>query len=88
VLFLTTWRTKSGNRDKAVERFAKTGGMPPAGVKMLGRWHAVTQNMGVTVAEADNAEQVAKWCYEWSDILEFEVVPVLDDAAAARVFGG
>lgn len=55
---------------------------------MIGRWHAVTQRMGVAVSEADNAEQIATWCMQWSDLLDLEVGPVLDDAAAARVMGG
>jgi hypothetical protein len=85
MLFMTLWKTPSGNRDKALERFLKTGGSPPAGIKLIGRWHSVTQGRGVVISETDDAELIAKWCLEWSDLLEFEVVPVLDDSATARI---
>lgn len=85
MLFMTLWKTPSGNRDRALERFGKTGGPPPAGIKVIGRWHSVTQGSGVVISETDNAELLAKWCLDWSDLLEFEVVPVIDDSTVAAI---
>ncbi|MBI2561882.1 MAG: DUF3303 family protein [candidate division NC10 bacterium] len=39
-------------RDAAIARFKKGGGMPPAGVKLLGRWHAADLSSGVAISEA------------------------------------
>lgn len=72
----------------AVARFKGTGAAPPNGVKMIARWHDVTQRRGLTICEADDATAIAAWCYQWSDLLEFETYPVVDDAGAAKVFFG
>jgi hypothetical protein len=86
MLFVTHWKCAPENLKSVVARFKQTGGTPPKGVKMIGRWHDVTQGRGVTVAEADDAEAIARWSYAWSDLLSFETYPVLDDAGAAKVF--
>lgn len=72
-------------RKEAQARFKETGGPPPEGVKMIGRWHYVGQLEGLTVCESDNPEAVGKWVQEWSDLLTFDVRAVIDDAGAMRV---
>lgn len=83
MLFVTHWTCAPENLKAAVARFKETGGAPPKGVKMIGRWQDVTQRRGITVSEADDAS--ASWSYQWSDLLQFETYPVLDDAGAAKV---
>jgi hypothetical protein len=41
MLFMISYQFQPGMRKQAQERFKKTGGMPPSGVRMLGRWHAI-----------------------------------------------
>ncbi len=85
MIFVTTWSYGPENREAIQARFKETGGAPPEGVKMLGRWHAVSQGKGVVVAEADDPEAVANWIQGWSDLMSFETYPALDDEATARV---
>jgi hypothetical protein len=33
-----TWNPDADTRATEIERFQKTGGVPPQGVKLLGRW--------------------------------------------------
>ncbi len=61
------------------ERFKQTGAPPPQGVKMVGRWHAAEGNRGWFIAEADDADAIARWLQEWTDLITFEVTPVLTD---------
>lgn len=82
--FMVTWSTQAANQKEAIARFLKTGGGPPAGVKMVGRWH--TAGGGVVLAETNDAKAIYEWTGQWSDLLEFNVTPVLDDAEAAEVF--
>jgi hypothetical protein len=58
---------------------------PPKGIKMIGRWHDVGQRGGITISEADDAEAIARWSLQWSDLLTLETHPVLDDAGLAKV---
>jgi hypothetical protein len=79
MLYLVTWKGRPQTRNTAIERFLKTGGRPPAGVTMLGRWHAIGSAGGMAVAEADDSAAVARWALEWTDVFEVEVRPALTD---------
>lgn len=61
------------------ERFKQTGAPPPEGVTMVGRWHAAEGNRGWLIAETDDADGIARWLQEWTDLVSFEVTPVLTD---------
>jgi len=82
MLFIVKWTSGPENRNAAIERFAKTGGKPPAGIKMLGRWFAVAQHSGFAVAEANDSALMQQWALEWNDILSMEVWPALTDEQA------
>ena len=83
MLFIVNWTISPGNRNSAIQRFLKTGGAPPEGVKMLGRWHAVGRAGGFGVAEADDLALMQKWVLEWSDLMSMDVHPALTDEQAA-----
>jgi hypothetical protein len=82
MLFLVTWKGRPETRNTAIARFLKTGGRPPQGVTMIGRWHAVGAASGVAVAEATDPTLVQKWALEWTDVFELEVRPALTDEQA------
>lgn len=87
MLFISHWKILPGNRDKVIERFAKTGGQPPQGVKLLGRWHAVANGTGIAISEADDASLMARWALEWNDLMEMEITPAMTDDVLAGVLG-
>ena len=66
-------------------RFLETGGLPPEGVTMLGRWHALGADQVFVLAESDDPVAVYRWAAMWADLLEIEMIPVIDDADAAGV---
>lgn len=66
-------------RENVHDRFRQTGGPPPDGVRMVGRWHAAEGNRGWLICESDDAEGIARWLHEWSNLISFEVTPVLTD---------
>jgi Domain of unknown function (DUF3303) len=41
----------------------------------------------ILVAESSDAEAIAKWTQTWTDLLSFEVTPVVTDEQLARVIG-
>jgi hypothetical protein len=83
MLFIVSWTISSENRNRAIERFLKTGGAPPEGVKMLGRWYAVGGAAGVGIAEASDAIPIQKWVLEWSDLMTMDVQVALTDEQMA-----
>jgi Protein of unknown function (DUF3303) len=68
----------------AVQKFLKTGGNPPAGLKTVGRWHVPGSILGWHLLEGDDPMVVAQHVAEWADMIELEVNPVIEDAAAAE----
>ena len=87
MLFHITYSLSTQNRDAAQSRFKATGGLPPEGATMLGRWHCAQGLKGFIVAEASDAEAIAMWIQQWSDLLSFEITPVVDDDQISRVIG-
>ena len=85
--FMTTYKISPAHRNAAQQRFKQGGGLPPKGVKMIGRRHKADGSGGFALCETDDAVALAKWIQEWSDLLEFEIFPVLDDNQIGIVLG-
>lgn len=83
--FISEWTLRPETRNAAIDRFLKTGGMPPAGVQLLGRWHKADQSGGYTLSEADNATAILEYSAQWTDLIDIRVHPVVDDQDAAAV---
>ena len=86
--FVSIYSFDSEKRDQVVARFKETGGAPPAGVKVLGRWHDVGGCRGVTIYEADDPIAMSTWGYRWNDLMKIEVIPVVNDEQLVKVLGG
>jgi Domain of unknown function (DUF3303) len=87
MVFHVTYRFFPEQRNDVQARFLKTGAPPPSGVTMVGRWHGVGSHQGFVVAEASDAEAIAIWLHGWTDLMAFEVTPVLSDEQLTRVLG-
>ena len=82
--FIVKWKIPKGSVVDAEQRFLKTGGAPPAGVTMIGRWHGMGGG-GVLIAETNDAKALFSWLAFWDDLLEFDTTPCLEDADAGAV---
>lgn len=87
MLFHGSYVYATDERDAVHQRFRETGGPPPPGVKMVGRWHSVAGKGGFFLAETDDAVALARWLQDWSDLIDFEVVPVVTDEQVSEVIG-
>src|SRR5262245_59241028 len=76
---------ESKGRDEAIARFKKTGGQPPKGVKLLGRWTAADFSGGFDLLETDDAAALTEFSLMWSDLLQVKLVPVLEDTDLGQV---
>ena len=88
MIFQVSFTYASDLRDSVHQRFLDTGGAPPPQqVDMIGRWHHVQGNSGVLLAEANDPTALAKWLQDWSDVISFDVRPVLADEEFSAVIG-
>lgn len=85
--FMLTFSVKpdAAKRDEAIARFRKTGGMPPKGVKLLGRWTRVDFSGGFDLLESDDPKALTEFALMWSDLMELTIVPVLEDQDLSEV---
>jgi hypothetical protein len=88
--FMVTWKIPPTSVTPGAARFLKTGGMPPKGVKFLGRWHG--PGLGFALVDCREGKALYEWVAEWMDLLEMSVHPVVEDREASpvlrRVFKG
>lgn len=82
--FLISWSQPQSTYRSAIAHFLEGGGKPPAGVKMIGRWHGMN-GTGFAVAETNDAKALYAWFAEWSEFLPLQTTPVVEDADAGEV---
>jgi Domain of unknown function (DUF3303) len=80
-----TIKPESKGRDEAIARFKKTGGLPPKGATLVGRWTAADFSGGFVLLDSDAPEPLTEFALMWSDLMELRIVPVLEDEALGEV---
>ena len=85
MIFMSTYSIRPGCVPEAVSRFLSGKATPPAGVKMLGRWHKTDSSGGYTLLETDNPDALYAFSASWADVLETHNTVVIEDAEAAPV---
>ena len=85
--FMLTFTIKPhGNqRDEAIARLQKTGGKPPKGAKLLGRWTKLDFSGGFDLLESDDPKALTEFALMWSDLMELTIVPVVEDKELSEV---
>src|ERR1700730_2598868 len=82
--YISSWTVPQGSYNAAVARFLETGGAPPPGVTMLGRWHGMN-GQGFAISESTDAKAMYQWVAQWSDVLSLTVTPCVEDVDAGAV---
>ena len=79
-----TWTPNPQARAEGIGRFQKTGGLPPPGVELLGRWTRADLSGGFDLLETDDPKKLVEFAYMWSDLMELSITPVLEDQALSQ----
>jgi hypothetical protein len=75
-----------GGAAPVYERAAEHGRLLPAGLKYVDSWVDQRLDRCFQLMDADDPRVLDEWTARWSDLVEFEVVPVITSAdATARV---
>ena len=86
--FMVTYSIDIPQRTQAEARFLETGAVPPEGVKMLGRWHCTGERRGFMLIESTELSGITKFMRDWSDLLSFQITPVISDEQMAQIMQG
>ena len=83
-----TLQPDSKKRSEGIARFKKIGQKVPDGAKFIGRLTRADLSGGYVLLETEDPNALADFAYDWSDLMELSVVPVVDDEGLQGVFGG
>lgn len=85
--FLMTFscRPDARTREEGIARFRRTGGQPPKGAELLGRWTRADLSGGFDLLESNDPKALAEFSLMWSDLMELTIVPVLEDRQLGEV---
>jgi hypothetical protein len=73
-----------GQDGKAVyRRFREKGRMTPDGLTFVGSWISADLGRCFQLMECSDVALLQKWVSEWSDLIGFEIIPVLSGKETA-----
>jgi 2-hydroxy-3-keto-5-methylthiopentenyl-1-phosphate phosphatase len=81
MLFMVIERFRNREDAKAVyRRFRDQGRGAAAGLSYVGSWIEANFDRCFQIMECDDARLLQQWVAFWSDLVEFEIVPVVPSA--------
>ena len=80
MLFMVIEHFKNGDPRPVGDRFRRNGRMLPDGVAYLASWIDSPNSRCFQILEASDLESLDPWIAAWSDLVDFEVVPVQTSA--------
>ena len=66
------------------QRFDEKGRMLPEGVKYLDSWISEDVTVCYQLMESNKKELLHEWIDHWSDLADFEIIPVISSAEAKK----
>jgi hypothetical protein len=77
MLFMVIERFRNGEYRPVGERFRRSGRMMPAGLTYHASWMESTGARCFQIMEAADPALLDAWISHWSDLVDFEVIPIL-----------
>jgi hypothetical protein len=74
---------KNGDPIPVYRRFRERGRLAPAGVQYISSWVDEKLARCFQLMEAQDPKLIDEWILNWSDLVEFEVYPVISSSEAA-----
>jgi hypothetical protein len=85
--FLVVEHFKGGDARPVYRRFRDAGRLAPDGLRYVASWVSEDLARCWQVMECDDRALLDAWIARWSDIVDFEVAPVLTSAEALERIG-
>jgi hypothetical protein len=78
--FMVIERFRQRDAKAVYRRFREQGRGAPEGLVYVGSWIEANFDRCFQVMECDDARLLQQWVAAWSDLIEFEIVPVVASA--------
>jgi hypothetical protein len=77
VLFMVIERFRDQNASAVYRRFIEQGRLAPDGLTYVGSWVEASLDRCFQLMECDDITLLQQWVAQWSDLVAFEIVPVV-----------
>jgi hypothetical protein len=85
-LYMIVEHFKNGDAVPVYRRFRDSGRMAPEGLRYISSWVDASFQCCYQLMQADDRALLDAWISNWSDLVDFEVHPVISSTeAAARI---
>jgi hypothetical protein len=84
-LYMVIEHFKGGDAVPVYRRFRERGRLAPPGLSYVSSWVDTNLERCYQLMETDSRPLLDEWMARWSDIVDFEVHPVITSAEAADI---
>jgi hypothetical protein len=77
MLLMVIERFRDRDAKAVYRRFRDDGRMMPEGLRYVGSWVEANFDRCFQVMECNDARLLQEWVVNWSDLIDFEIVPVV-----------
>jgi len=81
--YLIIERFRGGDPVPVYRRFRERGRLAPDGLRYVASWVTADLRQCFQVMECEDTRLLEQWTSGWSDLVEFEILPVVTSAEAA-----
>jgi hypothetical protein len=85
MLFMVIERFRNRDPKPIYRRLRDDGRQMPEGLKYVDSWIEPTFDRCFQLMECDDARLLQQWIVHWSDLMEFEIVPVVPSSATRDI---
>ena len=75
---------KNNDPEPVYARFRERGRLAPEGLRYLSSWVDEKLNRCFQLMETEDRRLIDEWISNWSDLVDFEVIPVISSSDAAK----
>jgi len=83
-LFMVIERYRNGDAVPVYRRFRDRGRLAPDGLAYVASWVDYDLRICYQLMETDDRALLDQWIANWTDLVDFEIVPVVTSAEAAE----
>ena len=88
MLFMVIETYRDHDARSVYRRFRDQGRMMPDGLTFVSSWVEASLGRCFQLMECDDVTLLQRWVTEWSDLIDFEIVPVVPGKAVAEALSG
>ena len=77
MLFMVIERFRNQDAKGVYRRFREKGRLMPDGITFVGSWVQADLARCFQIMSCDDITLLQRWVAEWSDLVQFEIVPVV-----------